>query len=206
MYKTKSGIEQLNWKKSKVSKSPAALLWAWHGGNRCVQPWNHPLCSPPYPMPTALSTPFASISLHKAHKLPKSETHGNVTREKLHFTLHLHDQHHAQMKFQLLPPSPDDRSVREHRGLEGRSQVPQEPLGLGAGGCTNTHQQMLQVSLREPGGELNMMQIVWSNSFALICTIIILLHNCFTSSIVQRRKETPKCCLETTGQVLARSY
>lgn len=84
-------------------------------------------------MPTALSTPFASISLHKAHKLPKSETHGNVTREKLHFKLHLHDQHHAQMKFQLLPPSPDDRSVREHRGLEGRSQVPQEPPWAGRG-------------------------------------------------------------------------
>lgn len=170
------------------------------------------MCSPETilsaPLPTLclqrsalLLHPSACIKLTSCRSLKLMET-----REKLHFTLHLHDQHHAQMKFQLLPPSPDDRSVREHRGLEGRSQVPQEPLGLGAGGCTNTHQQMLQVSLREPGGELNMMQIVWSNSFALICTIIILLHNCFTSSIVQRRKETPKCCLETTGQVLARSY
>lgn len=122
-------------------------------------------------MPTALSTPFASISLHKAHKLLKSETHGIITRGKLHFTLHLRDQHHAQMKFQLLHPSPDDRSVREHQGLEGRSQVPREPLGLGAGGCTNTQQQMLQVSPRELRGMLNTTRILWSNSFALIRTI-----------------------------------
>lgn len=122
-------------------------------------------------MPTALSTPFASISLHKAHKLLKSGTHGNIRQGKLHFTLHLRDQHHAQMKFQLLHPLPDDRSAREHRGLEGRSQVPQKPLGLGAGGCTNTHQQMLRASPREFGGVLNMIRIAWSNSFALICTI-----------------------------------
>lgn len=83
-------------------------------------------------MPTALSTPFASISLHKAHKLLKSETHGNITRGKLHFTLHLRDQHHAQMKFQLLHPLPDDRSAREHRGLEGRKE-PRTTRAPGAG-------------------------------------------------------------------------
>lgn len=173
------------------------------------------MCSPetilsaPLPTaPTALSTPFASISLHKAHKLPKSETHGNITREKLHFTLHLQDQHHAQMKFQLLPPSPDDRSVHEHRGLEGRSQVPQEPLGLGAGGCTNTHQQMLQVSLRELGGELNMMQIVWSNSFVLICTISFCCITVLHPALCRGGKKPPnaalrpqaKCLLEATNK------
>lgn len=80
-------------------------------------------------MPTALSTPFASISLHKAHKLLKSETHGNIAREKLHFTLHLHDQHHAQMKFQLLHPSPDDRSVREPEGSKEEAKYHKSPLG-----------------------------------------------------------------------------
>lgn len=149
MYKTKAGIEQLNWKNPKCQKTPAALWRAWHGGNRCVQPWNHPPCPSPFPTPAALSAPFASISLHKAHKLLKSETHGNVRGEKLSFTPHLGDQHHAQMRFQLLRPSPDDGSVPQHRELEGRSQVPQEPFGLGTGGCTDAHQQMLHVSPRE---------------------------------------------------------
>lgn len=156
-------------------------------------------------MPTALSTPFASISLHKAHKLLKSETHGIITRGKLHFTLHLRDQHHAQMKFQLLHPSPDDRSVREHQGLEGRSQVPREPLGLGAGGCTNTQQQMLQVSPRELRGMLNTTRILWSNSFALIRTISFCSVTVLHPVMYVLCRETPKRCLEITGQVLARA-
>lgn len=172
------------------------------------------MCSPETilsaPLPTLclqrsalLLHPSACIKLTSCRSLKLMET-----REKLHFTLHLHDQHHAQMKFQLLPPSPDDRSVREHRGLEGRSQVPQEPLGLGAGGCTNTHQQMLQVSLREPGGELNMMQIVWSNSFALICTISFCCITVLHPALCRGGKKPPnaalrpqaKCLLEATNK------
>lgn len=114
-----------------------------------------------------LSIPLASISLHKAHELPNSEPHGNVRGGggKLHFTLHLDDQHHAQIRFQLLQPSPDDRAVCEHGELEGRRQAPQEPFGLGTGGGTDAHQQMLRVS---PG---NVIRVVQSGGFDITCRI-----------------------------------
>lgn len=47
--------------------------------------------SPVLQTPTELSTPFRSISLHKAHKLLRSEIHS----EKLHFRLDLSDQRHT---------------------------------------------------------------------------------------------------------------
>lgn len=98
--------------------------------------------SPVLQTPTELSTPFRSISLHKAHKLLRSEIHS----EKLHFRLDLSDQRHTHADQHTDEGSTPVITTRwwitkstesSDEEAEFLKQEQREAYGLGMAGCTN---------------------------------------------------------------------
>lgn len=166
--KQKPGLSNWTEKNLKWQKAPAALLWASHEGNRCVLPWIHPPCLSPYPTPTVLSTLFTSISLHKVHRLLKSEIHGNVEGKNSmsHYISVISIMHrwgfnfcnHRQMKDQCMNTESLKEEAKYHKSPLGWVQEDAQ---------THTNKRYTSAP-----GNVNVMSVVQSDSFYIICKIL----------------------------------
>lgn len=158
----------------------------------------------PSPYPTALSTPFASISLHKAHKLLKSETHGNAQGKNSisHYILVISITHRWGFNFcnrrQMTDQCVNTKSSKEE------AKYHKTPLGWAREDAqmhTNKCSASAPGNLRAERDACCIEWQFWHNLYNIVLQCI-----CFTFSTVQRRKQNPKHCLEIASQVLARSY